>query len=371
MPPLDSATVSSRLEAVRHRVRQAAADGLLVTHLPNIQYLTGFAGTAGAVLLTADRCQLVVDSRYVTAAQTLVSVLADNLVVIAPVQRSYDETIAGLIGGSTLSRLAIEAAHLSVARFNALSALVADGSVRLVPAERLVEQVRVVKDAAEVAVLREAAKRLSAIARTLPELAVAGRTEQEVAAAIEDALRRSGFSRPAFDTIVASGPNSALPHASPTARLLQPGDPTVLDFGGVYGGYCVDLTRTVQLGGISGEMARIFTAVAEAQRAAIAAVAPGRRPSEVDGAARAVLERHGLGEAFGHGTGHGLGLEIHEDPRVGRAIPGQPDEPLEPGVVITIEPGAYVPGLGGVRIEDDVLVTANGCEVLTDVPTFL
>jgi Xaa-Pro aminopeptidase len=228
-----------------------------------------------------------------------------------------------------------------------------------------------VKDDEEIAVFREAAARLSGIARRLPELARPGRTEQEVAAAIEEAMRRAGFSRPAFDTIVASGPNSALPHASPTSRVLQPGEPTVLDFGGVYSGYCVDLTRTVQLGPASAEIGRIFSAVAEAQRAAIAAVRPGQRPSEVDAAARSVLERQGLGEVFGHGTGHGLGLEIHEDPRVGRLVPGQPDDPLVPGVVITIEPGAYVPGLGGVRIEDDVLVTVNGCEVLTDVPTFL
>jgi Xaa-Pro aminopeptidase len=202
-------------------------------------------------------------------------------------------------------------------------------------------------------------------------MATAGLTEKEIAGRIEEAMRQAGFSRPAFDTIVASGPNSALPHASPTDRVLETGDPTVLDFGGVYSGYCVDLTRTVQLGGISGDMARLFEAVAEAQTAAIAAVRPGIRPSEVDRAARTVLERHGLGEAFGHGTGHGLGLEIHEEPRVGRAQANLPDDPLEPGVVITVEPGAYVPGTGGVRIEDDVLVTSDGCEVLTDVPTFL
>jgi Xaa-Pro aminopeptidase len=287
-----------------------------------------------------------------------------------------------VIVGEGSARVGFEAAHLTVSRFNALSALVsspagsassqaADRNGPLVPTERIVERVRMVKDDGEIAIFREAAARLSEIARRLPELVRPGQTEREVANAIEEAMRRSGFSRPAFDTIVASGPNSALPHASPTDRVIRPGDPTVLDFGGVYGGYCVDLSRTVQLGASSPEIARILSAVAEAQQAAIAAVAPGRRPSEVDAAARTVLERHGLGEAFGHGTGHGLGLEIHEEPRVGRPVPGQPDEPLQPGVVITIEPGAYVPGLGGVRIEDDVVVTTSGCEVLTDVPTFL
>ena len=385
MPPLDGSTISHRLDVVRRWTRETSADGLLVTHLANLRYLTGFTGTAGALLVSASSCRLIVDSRYVTAARTLVGGVP-GLVSVDAVARSYDETIAAVIEDAEVSRVGIEAAHLTVARFNALSALlaapsgsgaaprrVASASPRpaLLPTERVVERARMVKDADEIAFFREAASRLSAIARRLRELAVPGRTEREVAEAIEEAMRQSGFSRPAFDTIVASGPNSALPHASPTDRVLQEGDPTVLDFGGVYSGYCVDLTRTVQLGGVSGEMARIFSAVAEAQKAAIGAVAPGRRPSEIDAAARSVLEGHGLGEAFGHGTGHGLGLEIHEEPRVGRLVAGQPDDPLEPGTVITIEPGAYLPELGGVRIEDDVLVTADGCEVLTDVPTFL
>jgi len=372
---------AGRLAKVRDSARDAGVDSLVITHLPNIYYLTGFAGTAGALFVSPESCRLIVDSRYVTAARGLASALPDGFVSVEPVARSYDETIADLVLRDGRREIGIEATHLSVARFNALSALgrrstgdgpgTADDGFRLVPTERIVERVRMVKDAAEIAIFREAAGRLSAIARRLAEMAAPGRTEKEVADRIEAALRQAGFSRPAFDTIVASGPNSALPHASPTDRVLQPGDPTVLDFGGVYSGYCVDLTRTVQLGGISGEAGRLFAAVAEAQKAALAAVRPGVRPSEVDAAARAVLERQGLGEAFGHGTGHGLGLEIHEDPRVGRALPNLPDDPLEAGVVITIEPGAYVPGLGGVRIEDDVLVTADGCEVLTDVPTFL
>jgi len=381
-PRLDISTLSRRVDAVRRSMARASVDTLLVTHLPNIQYLTGFAGTAGALVLSHDDCVLIVDSRYVTAARDLAAGLPDALLSVRPVAHSYDETVRDVIAATAAAPVGFEAAHLTVARFNALRALLSpdpaaestgqvDRNGRLVPTEGVVERVRMVKDDGEIAVFREAALRLSEIARRLPELARPGQTEREVAHAIEDAMRRSGFSRPAFDTIVASGRNSALPHASPTDRVIQSGDPTVLDFGGVYGGYCVDLTRTVQLGGFSAEIAPIFAAVAEAQRAAIDMVGPGRRPSEVDAAARSVLERHGLGEAFGHGTGHGLGLEIHEAPRVGRPMPGQPDEPLEPGVVITIEPGAYVPGLGGVRIEDDVLVTTDGCEVLTDVPTFL
>jgi Xaa-Pro aminopeptidase len=235
----------------------------------------------------------------------------------------------------------------------------------LVPTERLVEQARIIKDQAEIAALREAGRRLARVAAGAVAFVREGRTECEIAADIEMALRSAGFTRPAFETIVASGPNSAFPHARPTGRTVRAGDATVLDFGGVYDGYCVDLTRTVQLGAASAALRDLYAAVAEAHQAAVAAVRPGVASSAIDAAARSVLERHGLGGAFGHGTGHGLGLEVHEEPRIGKVSPRLPDVVVEPGMVFTIEPGAYVPGLGGVRIEDDVLVTETGCEVLT------
>jgi Xaa-Pro aminopeptidase len=265
---------------------------------------------------------------------------------------------------------------MSVTRFNKVSAALAgEGAATvgapcpvLVATERVVERLRTVKDPSEVATLREGARRLSAVARRLPSIVRPGRTEREVASSIDAELRAAGFERPAFDTIAASGPNGALPHARPTGRVLQAGDGVVLDFGGVYDGYCVDLTRTVELGRTAPEFRRIFDAVAAAHAAALGRVRAGATPSQIDAAARDVLGGQGLAEAFGHGTGHGLGLEVHEEPRIGRLIPGVPDEPVEAGMVFTIEPGAYVPGLGGVRIEDDVLVVDGGCEVLTDVP---
>jgi Xaa-Pro aminopeptidase len=197
-----------------------------------------------------------------------------------------------------------------------------------------------------------------------------GVAEREVAAAIESALRQAGFERPAFDTIVASGPNAALPHHRAGDRRIENGDLVVLDFGGVLDGYCSDLTRTVSVGPPSEEIRRIYAAVLAAQQAAVAAVGPGVDASTVDRAARAVLEQAGLGEAFGHGTGHGLGLEVHEEPRLSRTSAGTipPPRPLQPGMVVTIEPGAYLPGWGGVRIEDDVAVTSDGRAVLTSVP---
>jgi Xaa-Pro aminopeptidase len=371
VPP---ATVGARLARVRAAARTAGIDTLVVTHLPNVQYLTGFSSSAGAVIVLPRTCLLVVDFRYVTAGNTLTSSL-EGLVTLATFDQSYDEAIVELLRREGSLRIGIEAAYLPVSRFNGMSAGIAaraampagppDASPALVPTERLVERVRMIKDRVEIETLREAGRRLGLIARDVHTFVREGRTEQAVAADIETAMRAAGFSRPAFDTIVASGPNSALPHARPTDRVLQAGDPAVLDFGGVYDGYCVDLTRTVQLGPASKALRELYVAVAEAQKAAIAAVRPGVSSSAVDAAARSVLNGYGLAEAFGHGTGHGLGLEVHEEPRIARLAPRSPGEILEPGMVFTIEPGAYVPGVGGVRIEDDVLVTDTGCEVLT------
>jgi Xaa-Pro aminopeptidase len=195
-----------------------------------------------------------------------------------------------------------------------------------------------------------------------------GRTERQVAADIDAAMMRAGFSRPAFQTIVASGPNSALPHAHPGDRQIRNGDLVVLDFGGVLDGYCGDLTRMAAVGQVQANAQALVNAVRQAQDAALRTVRPGLLASDVDHAAREVLSNLGFGEAFLHATGHGLGLDLHEAPRIGRAT--EPDRAvrLEAGMVCTIEPGAYVEGLGGARLEDDVVVTADGCEVLTDAP---
>ena len=371
---LSPVTVGARLTHVRENLRSAHLDALLVTHLPNLRYLTGFSGSAGAAVLLPRACLLLVDFRYVTAANDLASAL-NGLVTIETFERSYDEAIVEVLRRERCVRIGIEAAYLPVGRFNAISSGLASRAALpvesltagpvLVATERLVERARLIKDQTEVATLREAGRRLGALALEVPLFVREGRTELAIAADIDDAIRSAGFSRPAFETIVASGPNSALPHARPTPRQVATGEPTVLDFGGVYDGYCVDLTRTVQLGAVSERQARLYAAVREAQDAAILAVRPGVAASTIDAAARSVLERHGLGEAFGHGTGHGLGLEVHEEPRIARQSPRLPDQVIEPGMVFTIEPGAYVPGLGGVRFEDDVLVTEDGCEVLT------
>lgn len=374
MPP--TTPFDTRLAAIRRDLRAAGVEALLVTHPPNVRYLTGLAASAGAVIVTPTRCVLLADFRYEAAARELLAgreALAMELVVPPG---TLDHAVVDVLREVAAPRVGIEAGSLVVGRFNRLSAALSAVTtpmreasrrpgVSLVPLDGLVEARRIVKDASEIATLREAGKRLAAVAGTLAGLARAGRTEQEVAADIDSALRAAGFERPAFETIVASGPNGARPHARPGQRVLREGDGVVLDFGGVYDGYCVDLTRTLFLGAPAVEMIRIAEAVRDAQAAAIAAVRPGARPSEIDAAARGLLAARGLGEAFGHGTGHGLGLEVHEAPRISKLAAEAADAPVEPGMVFTIEPGAYVEGLGGVRIEDDVIVTPDGCEVLT------
>ena len=345
----------------------AGIDAFLVTHPPNIRYLSGLKASAGAIVVSADRCLLLVDFRYLTAAQELAAL--DDRLTVQCVAGPLDPAIADALARADARRIGVEAAHLPVGRYNRLSSLLAvDGAAvrALVPAERLVERARVIKDADEIATLREAARRISAVARQLRHLVKPGQTEQMAAASIESALRSAGFEAYAFETIVASGPNGAHPHARPTGRIIAEGEGVVLDFGGVYDGYCVDLTRTLQVGQTSAAFRRLFDAVEEAHAAAVAAVRPGAAAADIDGAARSVLARHGLGDAFGHGTGHGLGLEVHEEPRISPLA--SPDERVAAGMVFTIEPGAYVPGVGGVRIEDDVLVVPDGCELLTEVP---
>jgi Xaa-Pro aminopeptidase len=367
-------TSRSRIATLQSDLAALNLDGLVVTHLPNVRYLTGFSGTAGAAIVDRATCTLVVDFRYETAAAAVLAESSDSPFHIRVVQTTYDETLSELLIQSTAIRIGIEAASMTVGRYNRLAQALSkrasstpDASI-LVPTERVVERRRAVKDAVEIEILREAARRLSHVARGIPAFVREGRSEAEIAADIEMSIRAAGFERAAFETMVAAGENSARPHARPGQRRLQRGVGVVLDFGGVYDGYSVDLTRTLSVGAPASELSRVGMAVKEAHDAAIAAVKPGIRPSEIDAAARDVLASHGLAEAFGHGTGHGLGLEVHEDPRISKLPGALPDEPIVAGMVFTIEPGAYLPGLGGVRIEDDVLVVANGCEVLTDVP---
>jgi Xaa-Pro aminopeptidase len=294
---------------------------------------------------------------------------------LVTVEGSYDATLAHLLAMRAMARVGFEAAHLTVNRLHWLEKTLTSvaAQVELVATEGIIEGRRVVKVEYETSVLKDAGQRLSRVAADVLESVRRGMTERELAFAIDRRMHEEGFSRPAFETIVASGPNAALPHARPTERKLTEGDLVVLDFGGVYDSYCVDLTRTVCIGQASPRVREVYDAVRAAHDDAVAAVGPGQSRFAIDGAARDRLTRAGMGDAFGHGTGHGLGIDVHEDPRIVRRRPDIDvrHEFVAPGMVFTIEPGAYFPDWGGVRIEDDVLVTGTGVELLTHVTTEL
>jgi Xaa-Pro aminopeptidase len=372
-----SLALSRRHQFVRRELASRGLDALVITSLPNILYLTNFTGSSAILVISADRLLFITDFRYLTVlSESRATARECPDLEVVTVEGSYDATLAELLAAQPWRRIGFEAAHLTVDRFRWLTATIASGGPKdaeLVATERIVERARVRKDPYEIATLREAARRLSLVAAAAPAEVRRGLTESDIALAIDRRVRQAGFERAAFDTIVASGPNSALPHARPGDRTISEGDLVVLDFGGVYASYCVDLTRTVSVGPANDRVHQVYAAVRDAHDRAIAAVAPGRSRFDIDAAARDTLERHGLAEAFGHGTGHGLGIEVHEDPRISRKRPDvdTEDEAVAAGMIFTIEPGAYLPGWGGVRIEDDVLVTDSGVEVLTDVTTEL
>ncbi len=348
-------TTADRLSRLRARLAERDLPALLVTAPANRRYLSGFAGSAGFLLVTAERRVLVTDFRYQEAA-ALEAGGFERLIYRK--EQELKEALQRLVREAGVSRLGFEAAHLTVSRRGWFGEALP--GVELVPAEGIVEALRLVKDAGEIARVRRAmALAEEAFTRLLPQVAP-GRSERELALELEFTMRRLGADGPSFDFIVASGPRASLPHGQPTGRRLERGDLVVFDFGAVFEGYCSDMTRTVVVGTPDARQQEIHAVVLAAHRAAAAAVRAGVAAGEVDRAAREVIEAAGYGEQFGHGTGHGLGLEVHEERRLG------PDreETLAAGMLVTIEPGIYLPGWGGVRIEDTVLVTADGCESL-------
>ncbi len=362
-----------RVDRLQALLDARGLDALVVVSLPNIAYVTGFFASAAALVVTSEALLLLADGRY---AQPLADRSAEwPLIrpVAVPSSASYDEVVIDSLAPLRGLKVGFEAAHTSVTRHRRLTAgLAAKGwTYPLFEADGVIEELRARKDDWEIARLREGGSRLSVVAKSILSKALAGRAELDVAAEVDGLLRQAGFERPAFDTIVAAGPNAALPHSRAGSRTIAPGELVVVDFGGVLDGYCTDLTRTIVAGPAGARQREVIAHVGQAQAAAFAAVRPGVAPELVDAAAREALGRAGLAEAFTHGTGHGLGLEIHEAPRVMRARPGHSEPLLAPGMVMTLEPGAYFPGWGGVRIEDDILVTDAGAEWLTDVPRTL
>jgi len=354
--------IAGRIPRLQELLPGAGCDGLVVSGLSNIRYLTGFTGSAAIVLVTVDEAVMVTDGRYDSqSAEELGSagVPARIEVGLPPVQeRVLAETATGL------GRIGLEAGSVSWARQRHLAADVF-GQAELVATEGLVEGLRLVKDEDELAAMQTAAAIAdAALARIRPQL-VAGMAEIEVANMLDFEMRALGAARPSFETIVAAGPNGAKPHARPSRRLLERGELVVMDFGAVFDGYCSDMTRTLCLGEpASPTLARMVEVVRASQAAAVTSVRAGVVASQVDSACRTVIAEAGWSDAFVHGTGHGVGLDIHEGPRVGPTS----DDTLTVNSVITVEPGVYLPDHGGVRIEDTVVVTAEGCRVLTASP---
>jgi Xaa-Pro aminopeptidase len=342
---------------------QEGLDGLIILHLPNIRYLTGFSGTAGVAAVLPHETILLTDFRYRTQAKDEVGEAARVEIVASDLWQRLWQVLGGYSGIETLG-FEGHAVTVSDAQRFTESGLRA----RFRPASELVEGLRARKDRAEVESIRAAAEiAVEALDATLNCVRV-GQREAEVAGQLEHELRRRGSEWHPFPTIVASGPRSALPHARTSQRAIGPREWLLLDFGAQVDGYCADITRTAVVGGPADERQRtVYELVREAQLAARTTIRAGMTGKDADGVARSFLTRRGFGEAFGHSLGHGLGLEVHEAPRVSKVN----EQPLPEGAVVTIEPGLYFPGWGGVRIEDDVHLTSEGTELLSDGRTEL
>ena len=326
-------------------------DALLVTNLVNVRYLTGFTGTNGLCVVAGEQRTFLTDFRYLEQAEAEVTGFEQ-----ADGRQDLLEEVAKRLGG----RVGFDDDHLSVRAHARLRDAVGEG-VTLVPARGLVEQLRMVKEPEELAVMREAAALADGIYEYVRERGLVGRLERDVAVDLEREMRERGADGPAFPSIVAGGPHGARPHAAPRREPIEPDSLVILDLGCLVEGYCSDCTRTFATGDPGGEASEVYELVLAAQRRALAAVRAGAAARDVDAAARELIVDAGHGEHFGHGVGHGVGLLVHEEPRLSKAS----DHLLGPGNVVTVEPGVYLPGRFGVRIEDLVVVTDGEPEVLS------
>mgnify|MGYP000871441070 FL=1 len=342
-----------RLTRLRHKMQEKGLDCLLVNMAENRRYVSGFTGSAGTLVITPSAALLLTDFRYVEQATHQAPLFTI---------RRYDDlvsTLGEVFAEHGCGRVGFESDVVTYDQYVKWQEKLAD--VEWVAAPGIVEELRMIKDEAEIAAMKRAATIAdTAWSELLPHM-VPGVSERALALELEFSMRRGGASGLAFDIILAAGPNGALPHAIPGERILAPGDLVVMDFGARYGGYCSDMTRTVLIGKACQESRNLYSIVLEAQLAALDAVGPGKTGQEVDAVARQIITEAGYGEQFGHGLGHGVGLAIHEEPR----LSPKGDKVLRPGMVVTVEPGIYLPGFGGVRIEDLVLVTEDGYRVLT------
>jgi Xaa-Pro aminopeptidase len=354
----------SRLKSLENRLARARLDALLVTHLANIRYLCGFTGSSAVLAFAGGSWALFSDGRYTEQARLEVRGAAVRVSSLPALTHAARWTAGELKAARGGGRIGVESEHLAVAMQGRLRAeFKAPSKHRLVPTSGIVEQLRILKDPEEVRSIRKAIQLACGIFPEVVKRVDSEITENALAGELEYLARLAGAEKMSFETIVAAGQHSALPHARPTRDKLGRGF-VILDYGVILGGYCSDMTRTVYAGRADQRAREIYAAVLEAQLAGISAVGPSAQAQDVDRAARRVLRKHKLDKYFTHSLGHGVGIEIHEAPRLAK---GQ-EQKLEAGMVVTIEPGVYIPGSGGVRIEDMVLVTTTGHEVLTPTP---
>ena len=347
----------NHLKQIAARLPEYGLDAMLLNSEPGEYYAVGFHGE-GNVVVTAQGCFYFTDSRYIEAANHLIT---GAEIAMTGRSRNYRAMVQEVVDRCRIRKLGFEEGYLSVAVYN----LWKEGlTAELVPAQKLVDALRAAKDDGEIALMTKAQEITDRAFSEILKFIQPGMTEQEIAAKLQYDMLRFGAEKMSFDPIVVSGPNGSLPHGIPSAKQVQQGEFITMDFGCKYGGYCSDMTRTVALGEPTGEMRKVYQTVLEAQLAGIAVTKAGVPGKSIDAAARKVIEDAGYGEYFGHGYGHSLGIEIHESPNANTR-----DETLLPvGAVVSAEPGIYLPGKFGVRIEDVTVLTADGCMVLTKSP---
>lgn len=350
-----------RQKAVREAMQKLKLDSLLLTAPPDLAYLTNFTGDDSIGLFTTNDFHLVTDFRYKEQA----AMEAGWLDMVLR-EGKMDETLAQTVLAAKVKRVGFEANRATFGQIHALDKAIKDKAgketVELVPVEDLMVNVRKVKDDHEVALIRKSAAIAEEAFNAIRDEIKVGQSENYLAGLLILELRSRGASDSSFPVIVAAGANSSLPHYRPSDALVRDGQPLLFDWGAIFDGYCSDITRTLMIGSVTPKMKQIYKIVLEAQEAAIKFIRPGVTTQQADRVARDVIDKAGFKDQFGHGLGHGIGREIHELPTMRRT---GGDEELRPGMIITVEPGIYLPGEGGVRIEDDVLVTHSGCEVLT------
>jgi len=347
-----------RLLNLRDKLLPDGPDGLLIGSSPNRRYLSGFRGSAGWLLITSSEAYLAVDFRYVEQAKQETEGFE-----ILHISGDLEAWLPGLIKKLDISKLGIEADHVAYSTYQSISILskTAKPPFKLLPVKNMVESLRVVKNGFELAAIQKACKIADDAVQGIAVHLTAGISEKQVAWILESMLRQDGSDTLPFEIIVASGPNAALPHAQPSGRLICEGEPVIIDLGARCAGYCSDITRTFVAGDETEKYNTVYNIVLGAQMTALSIIENGMSARSADGLVRDMIVKAGYGEFFGHGLGHGVGLETHELPRIG-ALSG---DILQDGMVFTIEPGIYLPGWGGVRIEDTVTITEGRVRTLT------